>query len=97
MCLTDNWSDKDCITPLKGKIYTIRGIRKFELGYGFIFEEIINPAKNYSDGFHELYFWYNNFRPVTYNMDINYEILKDFKPVQEKADTPIRKSIEVKK
>lgn len=93
ICLTDNWSDLDCNTPVKGKIYTIREIADAQLfGFGLTFEEIRNPIKEYSNGFHEVHFWWNNFRPIHYNMEINYEILESFKPVEERADIEVTKS-----
>lgn len=87
ICLTNNWSDADCNTPIKGRVYTIRGIREFIFGgFGLTLEEIRNITREYSDGIHEVYFWYNNFRLLNYDMDINYEILEEFKPIEERAD-----------
>lgn len=98
VCLTSNWSDKDVKNPVKGHPYTIRGIRIFPSGVmGLIFEEIKNTPMHYSDGFYEMHFWANNFRPIIYDFDINYEILKNFKPIEEKSDIKIVKPITSRK
>lgn len=54
--------------PVKGNIYTVRGIRGFSIGVfsavGIVVEEIHNEARLYLAGMIEVHFHVVHFRPV---------------------------------
>lgn len=54
-----------CALPVKGRIYTIRGIDPLDPELLSVFvEEIVNPHRFYSQGFKEPSFHHRRFRPA---------------------------------
>lgn len=58
--------------PIKGNIYTVRGIPNDRV---ILLEEIINPIKPYNDGNKECAFDMEGFREIQPPMEINIEEL----------------------
>lgn len=86
-CLAERWEVTNCIVPIKGHVYTIRGISQYPRGnFGFVFEEITNIVDDFTDGSHELHFSFRDFAPLAYSFGINYDIMEEFKPVDETSD-----------
>lgn len=70
----DNWKMRPFgseITPVKGKIYTVRGIVKCSNGTGIRLEEIINPKYKFVDGFGERVFNIKKFRELLPPMNVS--------------------------
>lgn len=78
--------------PIKGKIYTIRKVRKGVDGeIGILLVEIVNKSTNTKGGFQEQGFVSEGFRPLKYN-DVSAEILTQFKITEEKSDVEIKEA-----
>lgn len=71
--------------PEKGKTYTIRKIIEYRGQVGLLFEEIVNPSYQYSEGHNEAAFVMENFRPDEYQPATS-EILQRFKMTEERLD-----------
>tara|TARA_R100000781_G_scaffold113591_1_gene82414 strand:+ start:13677 stop:13958 length:282 start_codon:yes stop_codon:yes gene_type:complete len=65
--------------PVVGEIYTIRNFYK---GY-LRFVEIVNPKINYIEGFNEVAFIPDKFRPLDY--EFVEEVIKQVKPQKQKV------------
>lgn len=70
VCVDDDWECIDaryrrrCTFPVRGEVYTVRGVVSLSLGVGLWLAEIDNQAMQFSDGFHECAFYVGRFRPV---------------------------------
>ena len=76
--------------PEKGKIYTIREVRKDKDGnIGLLLHEIVNKPTNHKNGFSEQGFVSSGFRPLQYGSATS-ELTEKFKLTEEKSDQPIK-------
>jgi hypothetical protein len=57
--------------PIKGNIYTVRGIRTSSGSTGIVLEEIINPVIQFLDLTGEVHFWIERFREIQPPMTID--------------------------
>jgi hypothetical protein len=55
------------ITPVKGEIYTVRGVCESPSGVGLWLEEIVNKPRRYRNGYLEIAFNIKSFRPIDYS------------------------------
>lgn len=53
------------VLPVKGKVYTVRGIKEYPTGSGIVLEEIVNPKIKYKDRVGEVHFPVERFRELT--------------------------------
>lgn len=53
------------VLPVKGKIYTVRGIQNYGSKVGIVLEEIVNPRLQYRDTVGEVHFPSERFRELT--------------------------------
>ena len=66
VCVNDSWvTNRPDTRPVKGIVYTIRGIDGDERGTSIYLVEIVNPARMVREGLFEVSFWAWRFRPVT--------------------------------
>lgn len=64
VCVHEFETHPHTILPVKGLVYTIRGIVTFRKRVGLLLEELVNPPRKWSDGFLEASFEAEGFRPV---------------------------------
>lgn len=65
VCVNDRWMDKAFALPVKGSVYTVRDI-EVHPSYGTFIRlvEISNPPARFQDGYFEVSFQVEGFRPV---------------------------------
>jgi hypothetical protein len=76
-CIDDNWDLRNGEKmPVKGEIYTVRAIVRWEGQVGLKLEEVVNPVMNYVDAVAECSFDARYFREIQPPMNIS-ELLEN--------------------
>lgn len=91
VCINDKWTiEGNHIRPVRGCVYTIRSFRVLDDCLGLRFEEIVNPSIQFSDGYFEVSFISDFFRPVRKtNIDVFTQILNNT-PIKEYEYVEVR-------